>query len=148
MRLPTVRVYSAVRLARETLLSALCIRHEGDNTMTNPLLELKAQGQSVWLDDIDRGQLRSGLFERLIDADGISGATGNPSIFEHSISNGTTYDEQMQQLIAQGKSAQEIYEALAVSDVKTVADLLPPIYDGTNGQDGFVSIEVSPIKTR
>ncbi len=116
--------------------------------MTNPLLELKAQGQSVWLDDIDRGQLRSGLFERLIDADGISGATGNPSIFEHSISNGTTYDEQMQQLIAQGKSAQEIYEALAVSDVKTVADLLPPIYDGTNGQDGFVSIEVSPIKTR
>ena len=112
--------------------------------MINPLLQLKAQGQSVWLDDIDRGQLRSGLFGRLIDEDGITGATGNPTIFEHSISNDTTYDEQMRQLIARGKSAQEIYEALAMTDVKTVADMLRPIYDRTNGQDGFVSIEVSP----
>src|SRR6266699_3583985 len=119
---------------RSDTVSALCIRNEGDNTMTNPLRELKALGQSVWLDDIDRGQLRSGLFERLIDADGISGATGNPSIFEHSIRNGTTYDEQTQQLIAQGKSAQEIYEALAVSDVKTVADLLPPSMMGRTGR--------------
>jgi transaldolase len=112
--------------------------------MTNPLLELKALGQSVWLDDIDRGQLRSSLVQRLINEDGITGATGNPTIFEHSISNDTTYDEQMQQLIAEGKSAQEIYEALAMTDVKTVADLLRPIYNRTNRQDGFVSIEVSP----
>ena len=112
--------------------------------MTNPLLELKALGQSVWLDDIDRGQLRSGLFGRLIEEDGITGATGNPTIFEHSISNDTTYDEQMQQLIAQGKSAQEIYEALAMTDVRTVADMLRPTYDQTDGQEGFVSIEVSP----
>jgi transaldolase len=112
--------------------------------MTNPLLELKTLGQSVWLDDIDRGQLRSGLFQRLIDEDGITGATGNPTIFEHSITNDTTYDEQMLQLIAEGKGAQEIYEALAMSDVKTVADLLRPVYNQTNGQDGFVSIEVSP----
>src|SRR5215471_15487563 len=113
--------------------------------MTNPLLELKTLGQSVWLDDIDRGQLRSGLFQRLIDEDGITGATGNPTIFEHSITNDTTYDEQMHQLIAEGKSAQEIYEALAMTDVKTVADLLRPVYNQTNGQDGFVSIEVSPF---
>jgi transaldolase len=112
--------------------------------MTNPLLQLKALGQSAWLDDIDRGQLRSGLFGRLIDEDGLSGATGNPTIFEHSISNDTTYDEQMQQLFTEGKKAQEIYEALAMTDVKTVADLLRPIYDRTGGQDGFVSIEVSP----
>jgi transaldolase len=112
--------------------------------MTNPLLKLKALEQSVWLDDIDRGQLRSGLFERLINEDGITGATGNPTIFEHAISNGTTYQEQMQQLIVQGKSAQQIYEALAMADVQTVADLLRPIYDRTDGQDGFVSIEVSP----
>lgn len=112
--------------------------------MTNPLLQLKALGQSVWLDDIDRGQLRSGLFQRLIDEDGLSGATGNPTIFEHSITHSTTYDEQMQQLLALGKSAQEIYEALAMTDVKTMADLLRPTYEGTNGQDGFVSIEVSP----
>jgi transaldolase len=112
--------------------------------MTNPLLELKALGQSVWLDDIDRGQLRSGLFQRLIDEDVLSGATGNPTIFEHSITHDTTYDEQMQQLLALGKNSQEIYEALAMTDVSTVADLLRPTYDRTNGQDGFVSIEVSP----
>jgi len=112
--------------------------------MTNPLLELRALGQSVWLDDIDREQLRSGLFGRLIAEDGLSGATGNPTIFEHSITHSTTYDEQMQQLITGSKSAQEIYEALAMTDVKTVADLLRPTYDRTNGQDGFVSIEVSP----
>jgi transaldolase len=112
--------------------------------MTNPLLELKALGQSIWLDDIDRGQLRSGLFGRLIDEDGLSGATGNPTIFEHAITHSTTYDEQMQHLLALGKNAQEIYEALAMTDVRTVADLLRPTYEGTNGQDGFVSIEVSP----
>jgi transaldolase len=112
--------------------------------MTNPLLQLKAQGQSIWLDDIDRGQLRSGLFGRLIAEDGLSGATGNLTIFEHSITHNTTYDEQMQQLFREGKSAKEIYETLAMTDVKTVADLLRPTYDRTNGQDGFVSIEVSP----
>jgi transaldolase len=112
--------------------------------MTNPLLELKALGQSVWLDDIDREQLLSGQFQRLIDEDGLSGATGNPTIFEHSMTHDTAYDEQMQQLIALGKSPQEIYEALAMTDVRRVADLLRPIYERTNGQDGFVSIEVSP----
>jgi transaldolase len=112
--------------------------------MTNPLLELKALGQSVWLDDIDRGQLRSGLFGRLIAEDGLSGATGNPTIFEHSITHDKAYDEQMQQLIAEGKSPQEIYEALAMTDVRMVADLLRRTYERTGGQDGFVSIEVSP----
>ena len=112
--------------------------------MTNPLMELKVLGQSVWLDDIDRGQLRSGLFGHLIDEDGLSGATGNPTIFEHSITHSSTYDEQMQQLLREDKSAQEIYEALAITDVRTVADLLRPTYDRTDGQDGFVSIEVSP----
>ena len=119
-------------------------RAKGGMAMTNPLLELKALGQSVWLDDIDRGQLLSGLFARLINEDGITGATGNPTIFEHSISNDTIYNEQMQQLIAEGKSPQEIYEGLAMTDVGMVADLLRPIYDRTDGQDGFVSIEVSP----
>jgi transaldolase len=117
---------------------------EGGVSLTNAFLELEALGQSVWLDDIDRGQLRSGLVGRLIDEDGLSGATGNPTIFEHAITHDTTYDEQMQQLISEGKSAQQIYEALAMTDVKTVADLLRPTYDRTNGQDGFVSIEVSP----
>ena len=112
--------------------------------MTNPLRELEALGQSVWLDDIDRGQLRSGLFGRLIAEDGLSGATGNPTIFEHSITHDTTYAEQIQQLIPEETSAQEIYEALAITDEQTVADLLRPVYERTGGQDGFVSIEVSP----
>src|SRR5205809_1106269 len=129
---------------RSDTVSTLCIRNEGDNTMTNPLLELKALGQSVWLDDIDRAQLRSGLFGRLIDEDGLSGATGNPTIFEHAITHSATYDEQMQQLLREGKSSQEIYEALAMTDVRTVADMLRPTYDQMGGQDGFVSIEVSP----
>jgi transaldolase len=112
--------------------------------MNNPFIQLKALGQSIWLDDIDREQLRSGLFVRLIDEDGLSGATGNPTIFEHSIMHSSTYDEQMQHLLRESKSSQEIYEALAMTDVKTVADLLRPTYDRTDGQDGFVSIEVSP----
>jgi transaldolase len=112
--------------------------------MTNPLLELKALGQSVWLDDIDRGQLRSGQFGRLVDEDGLAGATGNPTIFEHAITHGTTYDEQMQQLFQENKGPKEIYEALAITDERMVADLLRPLYERTNGQDGFVSIEVSP----
>ncbi len=112
--------------------------------MTNPLRELKALGQSVWLDDIDRGHLRSGAFGRLIEQDGLTGATGNPTIFEHSITHDTTYDEQMQQLLREGKAPKEIYEALAMTDERMVADLLRPTYDRTEGQDGFVSIEVSP----
>jgi transaldolase len=112
--------------------------------MSNPLLQLKALGQSVWLDDIDRSELLSGLYQRLIDEDGITGATGNPTIFEQSMSNDTTYDEQMRLLIAEGKDAKKIYEALAMTDERMVADMLRPIYDRTDGQDGFVSIEVSP----
>src|SRR6266566_1887675 len=119
-------------------------RSKGGITMTNPLRELEALGQSIWLDDIDRGDLLSGRFKRLIEEDGLAGATGNPTIFEHSITHDTTYDEQILQLIREGKSAQEIYEALAITDEQTAADLLRPVYEQTGGQDGFVSIEVSP----
>ncbi len=112
--------------------------------MLNPLLQLKELGQSVWYDAIDRSELLSGFFERLINEDGITGATGNPTIFEQSISNDTIYDEQMQQLLREGKGAQEVYEALALTDVKKAARLLNFIYEQTNGRDGYVSIEVSP----
>ena len=112
--------------------------------MTNPLLQLKTQGQSVWYDTIDRGQLVSGLFKRLLDEDGIVGVTSNPTIFQKSISHGDAYDEQMTQIIKQRKSTSEIYEALVIKDITTVADMLRPIYDRTNRQDGFVSLEVSP----
>lgn len=112
--------------------------------MANLLLQIKTQGQSVWYDNIDRAQLASGTFKRLLDEDGIVGVTANPTIFEKSISSGHAYDEQITQLIHEGKSTNEIYEALVIQDIRTVADLLRPIYDRTNGQDGYVSLEVSP----
>lgn len=112
--------------------------------MTNPLLHIKTLGQSVWYDNIDRAQLISGAFKRLLDEDGIVGVTANPTIFEKSISKGHAYDEQMTQLIHEGKNTDEIYEALVIRDIRTVADLLRPIYDRTNGLDGYVSLEVSP----
>lgn len=112
--------------------------------MTNPLLQLKEYGQSVWYDNIDRAQLVSGEFKKLLDEDGVVGVTANPTIFQKSISHGDAYDEQITQLIKEGKSTNEIYEALVITDVRTVADILRPIYDRTNRQDGFVSLEVSP----
>ena len=112
--------------------------------MTNPLQQLKAYGQSVWYDNIDRAQLLSGLFQRLIDEDGIVGTTANPTIFEQSISKGTAYDEQIRQLLQEHKSTNEIYEALVMTDVRLVADKLRPVYERTNKQDGYVSLEISP----
>ncbi|HLQ30996.1 MAG TPA: transaldolase [Ktedonobacteraceae bacterium] len=112
--------------------------------MTSPLFQLKAQGQSVWYDNIDRSQLVSGQFQRLLDEDGIVGVTANPTIFEKSISAGHAYDEQMNELIKEGKNTNDIYEALVIQDIRTVADKLRPIYEQAKGQDGFVSLEVSP----
>lgn len=112
--------------------------------MTNPLIQLKALGQSVWYDNIDRTQLNSGQFKRLLDEDGVVGVTANPTIFQKSISHGDAYDAQITQLIKEGKSTNEIYEAIVLQDIRTVADILRPIYDSTNRQDGFVSLEVSP----
>src|ERR1700730_18222073 len=112
--------------------------------MSNPLLQLKNYGQSVWYDNIDRSQLVSGQFQRLLDEDGVVGVTANPTIFQKSISAGGAYDEQMTQLIAEGKSTSEIYEAMIIQDIRTVADILRPIYDSTNMVDGYVSLEVSP----
>jgi len=112
--------------------------------MTNPLLQLKAHGQSVWYDTVDRAQLDNGLFKRMLDEDGVVGVTSNPTIFQKSISQGDAYDAQITQLVREGKSTSEIYEALAIRDIRTVADMLLPIYEKANRQDGFVSLEVSP----
>src|SRR2546421_4051577 len=112
--------------------------------MTNPLLQLKELGQSVWYDNIDRSQLASGQFQRMLDDDGVVGVTANPTIFEKSISAGHAYDQQISQLIREGKSTNDIYEAVVTQDIHTVADLLRPIYDRTEGRDGYVSLEVSP----
>ena len=117
---------------------------KGKSHMANPLAQLQTQGQSPWYDNIDRSQLDAGDFQRMLNEDGIVGVTANPTIFEKSISTGHAYDEQISQLISAGKSTNEIYEAVVIQDIRTVADLLRPIYDRTNGADGYVSLEVSP----
>ena len=110
----------------------------------NPLLELEALGQSIWIDFIRRGMTSSGELKQLIEQDGVSGVTSNPSIFEKAIAKSHDYDDSIHVLAMQGKTATEIYERLAVEDIQRVADLLRPTYDRTDGRDGFVSLEVSP----
>src|SRR5579872_5790877 len=114
-------------------------------TAKNPLRMLREVGQSVWLDFIERGLLRSGGLGRLVADDGIAGVTSNPTIFDKAISGGAEYDEAIAALVAAGKSAGEIYEALVVADIRAAADVLRPVFDETRGADGYVSIEVSPL---
>jgi len=106
--------------------------------------KLHEHGQSLWYDNISRDLLQSGEIKALID-EGIRGMTSNPAIFQKAIVEGKTYDEQLQALVAEGKSVQAIYENLAVSDIQDAADLLHPLYVSSIAGDGFVSLEVSPL---
>src|SRR5215213_651476 len=110
----------------------------------NPLLDLQSLGQSIWIDFISRGMISSGKLQQLTEADGVSGVTSNPSIFEKAIAKSDDYDETIRVLTSQGKSTDEIYQLLTVEDIQEVADILRPTYARTDGQDGFVSLEVSP----
>jgi transaldolase len=110
----------------------------------NPLLKLEEYGQSVWLDFIRRAMLDSGDLRRLIEEDGLSGVTSNPAIFEKAIADTGDYDDAIRGLARAAKSAVELYEELAVEDIRRTADLFRPLYDRTDMKDGFVSLEVSP----
>lgn len=110
----------------------------------NPLKELNKLGQSVWLDYIRRGEIVSGDLKRLIDEDGLSGVTSNPSIFEKAIAGSKDYDAAIASLGQAGKTAREIFDSLAIEDIQNAADLFRPAYESTGGRDGFVSIEVAP----
>ena len=110
----------------------------------NPLRELNKLGQSVWLDYIRRRDLLSGEMKRLIDEDGVSGVTSNPTIFEKAIADSDDYDSTITALVGQGLSGAPLFERLEVEDIQTATDLLRPTYDSTHGHDGFVSIEVAP----
>jgi transaldolase len=112
---------------------------------TNPLVELTRLGQSIWYDNIERKLITSGELKRLIEEDELRGVTSNPAIFEKAISGSDLYLDQMRDLIARGKSAVEIYEALAIKDVQMAADALRGVYEKTEGADGFVSLECSPL---
>ena len=110
----------------------------------NPLRRLKALGQSVWLDYIQRGMLQNGDFSRLVDNDGVCGVTSNPAILEKAIAHHNDYDDAIARYAASGRGTVEVYEALALADVRQAADLLRPVYEQTHGADGYVSLEVSP----
>ncbi len=112
----------------------------------NPLKELRAQGQSVWLDYIRRNLIRSGDLKKLVEEDGIQGVTSNPTIFEKAIGGSTDYDDALRALRAKHPDASpgQLYEPLAIEDIQEAADILRPVYDKTAGADGYVSFEVSP----
>ena len=110
----------------------------------NPLRQLEDFGQSVWLDYIRRHLLLSPEFRRLIEEDGLKGMTSNPTIFEKAIGGSNDYDEQFAELVHGQKGVDELYEALTTDDIKRALDALRPLYDSTDGRDGFVSYEVSP----
>ena len=108
------------------------------------LHELSQLGQSIWYDYIRRSFITSGEFQELIDK-GLKGVTSNPSIFEKAIAGSADYDDDLRQLVKEDKSVDKIYEVLALKDISLAADLLRPVYDKTNGLDGYVSLEVSPL---
>src|SRR3712207_298077 len=114
------------------------------NTATaNTLHELQALGPSVWYDNTRRGLISSGELQQLLD-DGVVGITSNPTIVEKAIAGSTDYDAALQPLAREGLDARAVYERLALEDIGQAADMLRPIYDRTEGLDGYVSIEVSP----
>src|SRR6185503_15548440 len=112
---------------------------------TNPLKELQEYGQSVWLDYIRRSLITSGELQRLIDEDGLRGMTSNPSIFEKAIGGSTDYRDLLDDPASRNLDAKALYEKIAVRDIQDAAGLPRPVYDASNGRDGYVSLEVSPL---
>ena len=102
-------------------------------------------GQSLWLDNITRDLLNTGTLKRYIDELSVTGLTSNPTIFDHAIKNSTAYDVAIRESLAKGKSGEALFFDLGLEDLTRAADLFRPIYDRTNGVDGWVSLEVSPL---
>ena len=111
--------------------------------MLNTIQQANGVGQSIWYDNISRGSIESGALQALIDQ-GVSGLTANPTIFEKAISTSNDYDDALLRLADEGKSVNDIYEDLVVSDIRAAADLLRPAYDKSGGVDGYASLEVNP----
>jgi transaldolase len=110
----------------------------------NPLRQLAALGQQVWLDDIRRGMIESGELARLIADDGVAGLTSNPAIFAKAIADTREYDTAIRAATARGADAEAIYEELAIADVRAAADAFAATYQRTQGDAGYVSLEISP----
>ena len=110
----------------------------------NPLKVLNSCGQSVWNDFIQRSFIADGGLRKLVEEDGISGVTSNPTIFQKAIGSSPDYDTDLRTYAADGEDAEGIFKRLASNDIRMGADILRPVYDRTSGQDGYISIEVSP----
>ena len=110
----------------------------------NPLLQVKAKGQQVWLDNLSRTLLEEGHLARMIREDGLTGVTTNPAIFHKAIADGKYYAEDLARLRAETLDAQARYEHLAIADVQRACDLMRSVWDDSHGDAGYVSLEVSP----
>lgn len=113
--------------------------------MNDPTRQLHALGQSLWLDNISRSLLRSGTLSHYIATLSITGLTSNPAIFEQAIGGGDAYDDSIRSLAVAGLSGEDLFFELALEDLTRAADLFRPIFDATHGEDGWVSLEVSPL---
>jgi len=111
---------------------------------THGLLAIRRYGQSIWLDNLSRTLLREGGLARYIEADGVTGVTSNPAIFQKAISDSPYYRDDIARLKQSGLSPEERFEALAIPDVREACDLLRPVWEQSGGDDGYVSLEVSP----
>lgn len=112
---------------------------------SNPILKIEQEyGQSIWMDNLSRDLIESGELKALIDNRGIHGITSNPAIFEKAIAGNKIYDADIEAGIKAGKSVEEIYESLVFTDISNACDIFMPVYEETNGLDGYVSIEVPP----
>lgn len=112
--------------------------------MGNPLTELKTQGQSVWYDNLNRELITTGRLQTMINDDGVSGGTSNPSIFEKAIGGTDYYNDDLKRLTEQRASVTEAYDDMTIRDIQLCADVLRPVYDAAQGANGHVSLEVSP----
>jgi len=110
--------------------------------MSNKLREIEALGQSIWIDNLNRQLLDDGTLADLIEQDGISGVTSNPTIFEKGMGHSDRYDDAFREVLADTTDIQAVFENLALRDIRDAADLLRPSFDATDGQDGFVSFEL------
>ncbi len=115
---------------------------------TNTIKQLLNEGQSVWQDDISRVMIANGQLKQRIDEVGIRGVTSNPTIFQKAIASGDAYDRDIADLLGQDMTPAQIFQTVAVKDIQDACDLFRPIYDESNGADGFVSIEVLPSLAR
>lgn len=112
----------------------------------NPLVELQKYGQSFWYDNINRPLITSGGLKKLVDEDGLRGVTSNPTIFEKAITESDAYDEEFEQAVKESRNfaVAAVTAALTTSDIKQGCDILRPVFDQTEGRDGYVSLEVGP----